>query len=110
MECVEVFGGQECAQDFRDRLSLERGEEFLGGAGRALDHGGEQARLRAEVLEYHRLADADPGGDLGRFRALVAGFGEHGGGGRQDRLAALFGGQAGTAGHALIVVPLARRA
>jgi hypothetical protein len=46
----------------------------LGGC--ALDDGGEQRGLGAEVLEDHRLGDANPGGHVGDLRGPVADLGE----------------------------------
>ena len=79
-------------------------ERLPGLGGGTLDDGGEQRRLRAEVLEDHRLADPHPGSHVGDLRSPVAGLGEHGGRRAQDRLPPLGRRQPGPPGRPVVIL------
>ena len=69
---------------------VQRGP-YLGGG--ALDNGGEQGGLGAEILEDHRLGNADPCRHVGDLRGTVPSLGEHLGRRAQDRFPPVSRGQ-----------------
>ena len=108
-----VGRAEDVSQQAGSRIVMAREGVQLGTdvAGQAVKHGGEKRGLGAEVLEDHGLRHADPGGHVGYLPRAVTGFGEHLGGGRQDRRAPLPGGHPGAPGrlglvHALHGDPL----
>jgi hypothetical protein len=85
-------------------------ERRAGLGGGTLDDGGEQPGLGTEVLEDHRLGDADSLRHIGDLGGTVASLGEHLGRGAQNGLPPLGRRQPGPPRHpAVSVVFPARR-